>query len=624
VPGVLQFDAIDQARRIRVSRTLDVPDDFWRKVRAEWGQSGDYPSRAVDVAVEVFAGRQAWLPGACRDYGVKIVLDETTRGLVRAARRARERLREVTSPAFDVATMDDALERLVGTGYSRKLRDFQLRDLAHMLSLDHGANFSVPGAGKTSVELAVFAAELASGRVRKMLVIAPLSAFDAWIEDAKACIDPPPSVHRFTGASIPSSVDIVLVNYQRLYNAYQDVARWVQRQATLVVLDEAHRMKRGRDGEWGAACLDLAFLAARRDILTGTPAPQHPSDLLALFDYLWPGQAARLIPSGALVPQPSGAAVSEVTSAIAPLFVRTTKSELDLPPVEKTVIPVPLTGLQRQIYESLRSKFSSLARSQRERVELAAWGNVIMYLLEAATNPALLPAGSSSSDPIEFRHPPLPLPDDPALRDLIADFASYETPPKFIQVAALVDESAQAGRKVLVWSNFVRNLETLERMLARHNPALIHGGIPSELTTPGAPRTREQELAKFRTDPSCAVLLANPAAMAEGVSLHQVCHEAVYLDRTFNAGQYLQSLDRIHRLGLDPGTITRIRFLVTADTIDEIVTARIDVKATNLGIMLNDPAIATMALPDEEDVGSPIDVGDDADIAALFAHLRGD
>ena len=66
-------------------------------------------------------------------------------------------------------------------------------------------------------------------------------------------------------------------------------------------------MKRGRDGEWGTACLDLAFLADRRDILTGTPAPQHPADLRALLDFLWPGQAHTSCLRTRLSPHPTGA-----------------------------------------------------------------------------------------------------------------------------------------------------------------------------------------------------------------------------------------------------------------------------------------------------------------------------
>ena len=44
------------------------------------------------------------------------------------------------------------------------------------------------------------------------------------------------------------------------------------------------------------------------------------------------------------------------------------------------------------------------------------------------------------------------------------------------------------------------------------------------------------------------VLVANPAAAAESISLHEHCNHALYLDRTYNAGQFLQSQDRIHRL----------------------------------------------------------------------------
>ena len=53
---------------------------------------------------------------------------------------------------------------------------------------------------------------------------------------------------------------------------------------------------------------------------------------------------------------------------------------------------------------------------------------------------------------------------------------------------------------------------------------------------------------RFKEDPSCMVLIANPGAAAESISLHEQCNHALYLDRTYNAGQFMQSRDRIHRL----------------------------------------------------------------------------
>ena len=49
-----------------------------------------------------------------------------------------------------------------------------------------------------------------------MLVIAPLSSFDAWIEEAVLSMDPAPIVHRFVD-HIPADSEVVLVNYQRLF-----------------------------------------------------------------------------------------------------------------------------------------------------------------------------------------------------------------------------------------------------------------------------------------------------------------------------------------------------------------------------------------------------------------------
>ena len=118
------------------------------------------------------------------------------------------------------------------------------------------------------------------------------------------------------------------------------------------------------------------------------------------------------------------------------------------------------------------------------------------------------------------------------------------------------------------------------------------------------------------------MLLANPAAVGEGISLHEVCHDTIYVERTFNAGQYLQSVDRIHRLGLPPDVDTNVTFLITAGTIDEQVDQRVATKAARLSAMLDDPDLVTMALPDDDEYGEVLE--DLADLEALFAHLAGD
>lgn len=608
---------------VRATRLGEVPQGFWLQLIGEWGSDGERPGEQVDLPLERLLSNMGWLRTACQRYSVGIVSTPELDGILQQTRAQRRLLQTALSEPHPLDETQVA-QRLSGTRFARDLRPFQVRDLGQLLGLANGANFSVPGAGKTSVAYAVYESERAAGRVEQMLVVAPLSAFDAWKSEVNDCF---PEGERPVVAALtdqaPNDAEVLVVNYHRLDSRYSAIARWVSRRPTLVLLDEAHRMKRGWDGTFGSACLSIGFLAARRDILTGTPAPQSPQDLIALMDYLWPGQGRSVLPADALLTPPPPDAGAQVADAIAPLFVRTRKSELGLDQPIMRVVEVDLDPLQGEIYQALRDRYAGAFEvNMADRATFASMGDIVMYLLEAATNPQLLTAGSGAEDALGFRHPPLDVPPGSALWDLLQQYNQYETPAKFRQLAEMIESNESQGRKTLVWSNFVRNLQGLERMLAVHSPAIIYGGIPSEVADPSAARTRESELARFRTDPECAVLLANPAAMSEGVSLHQVCHDAIYLDRTFNAGQYLQSVDRIHRLGLQAGQETRITFLQTVGTIDEIIDARIREKAVRLGEMLDDPDISTMALPSDEDYGPAVD--STADMVALFAHLRGE
>ena len=620
--GVLSLRVDEDPNIVIAERGGDVPDVFWGQLRIEWGYDGD-PARKVRVPVSRFRGNLGWLRSAAARHGVGINWTPEVLAIIATMKEERQAL-DAARQQPDPLTPEQVQQQLARSRFVRPLKEFQLRDVGRLLGLPHGANFSVPGAGKTTVAYAVYEVLRQALQVEQLLVVAPLSAFDAWQTEALDCFAEGQRPGLATVVDdVPAGAEVLLVNYHRLASNLEKLSAWVRSKRTLVLLDEAHRMKAGRAGQHGSACLDLAFAAARRDVLSGTPSPQSAQDFVALYDYLWPGQARRILPAEALTARPPADSMHRVSRAIAPLFVRTTKSELDLPVTRRIPIVVPLAGLQREIYVALRDRYAgSLHVSMNDRVELARMGTVVMYLLEAATNPQLLAVGSKNL-PWEFTYPPLPVEPGSRLWELIAGYGRHETPPKLIRLRQIINENAQAPdgpRKTLVWSNFVANLEGMRRWLAEFQPAMIHGGVPSITAAPTATVTREAELRRFREDPSCLVLLANPAAMSEGVSLHKVCHDAVYVDRTFNAGHFLQSVDRIHRLGLSPDVQTTLMFLITDGTIDRVVDSRLYAKAESMGIALNDPDLVTMSLPDEEDYGVPVDNAED--MAALLAHLR--
>ena len=114
------------------------------------------------------------------------------------------------------------------------------------------------------------------------------------------------------------------------------------------------------------------------------------------------------------------------------------------------------------------------------------------------------------------------------------------------------------------------------------------------------------------------VLVANPAACAEAISLHRVCHHAIYLDRNFNAAQFLQSIDRIHRLGLEDSVETNVEILRSPGTIDDIVNQRLNSKVSNMQRVLDDysiqPEIEEIDLDDD-------DVFNSEDAESYFEYL---
>ncbi|MED7930424.1 DEAD/DEAH box helicase [Nonomuraea sp. LP-02] len=578
------------------------------------------------IRPDTLVGRRRILKGVLRRHGVRLEVDHAVASLLEAANRdskalkgALDRVDHGGSASIDGRSIGPTLD--LQTRFTRSLRDFQIRDFSKLASLPHGANFSVPGAGKTTVTFALHEHVKRAGQVNRLLVVAPLSAFSAWQEEATKLHEPPLTFSRWMNGPVQDT-DLVLINYQRLLAAQVPLSIWMAEHAVHLVIDEAHRAKRGTAGEWGRAIIDLAPFAARRDILTGTPAPNHPRDIAALLDILWPGgEISRQLPDDALRADPSTTALSQMNHTIRPLYVRTTKGELKLPEPDIEAMLVRPGRIQRAIYDAMLNRYAGMFDlDRRDSAMFSQMGEVAMYLLQAASSPRLL---AQDADPGRaYRFPPLSIPPGSRLAQLVESYSQHEVAPKIAHACAIARENALEKEKTLIWSNFPDNLLDLEQQLSALRPALIYGAIPSQDDAPTGTRTRERELDRFRNDPSCRVLLANPAAMAEGVSLHKDCHHAIYIDRTFNAGQYLQSLDRIHRLGLDPNITTKMTILITQGTIDERVARRVEQKTRRLGAILADDYLAQMALPDDEDYGAPMD--DPADLEEILRHLQED
>src|SRR3546814_7926913 len=111
--------------------------------------------------------------------------------------------------------------------------------------------------------------------------------------------------------------------------------------------------------------------------------------------------------------------------------------------------------------------------------------------------------------------------------------------PKMLAVAAKARELAQHGRKSVIWTIFTDTIEQMLLLLADLNPVALYGAVPSGNASD--PETREGRLRRFHLDDDCMVMIAHPAAAGEGIRLHTVCHEALYLNRSSFRPHFLQT-----------------------------------------------------------------------------------
>ena len=82
--------------------------------------------------------------------------------------------------------------------------------------------------------------------------------------------------------------------------------------------------------------------------------------------------------------------------------------------------------------------------------------------------------------------------------------------------------------------------------------------------------TRARIIKEFISkDSGIDILVANPAACAESISLHKTCSSAIYYDLSYNCAQYLQSLDRIHRVGGSENKSSYYHFLQYEQSLDQ-------------------------------------------------------
>ena len=503
-------------------------------------------------------------------------------------------------------TIEEIQHRLDAGGWNsndttgRPLSNFQMRNLVLTTKRDDAAIFSVPGAGKT-VEALAFSTVVAGGDAL-FVIVCPRNAYVAWENELAASLNIKPNeIIRAIGdddqlrgklLARKKPYKAVLVNYNRLWYRYRVISEYIQRmieneRKVVAIFDESHHFKGGKSFTSGVK--RIAPFASHRVILSGTPMPKSPSDLVNQFQSLLPH----------LINEMSDESIMDFTQG---RFVRTTKGDQGLKDVIITFKDFEMDKMQSEIHALLRDWAVAEAKAKnnkRLKAQMIKLQRVIIFAVMVASNPVLVREKFSEL---------LNLVDSDLAKKLEScnnNISSYG--PKFNYAIKRARELAAEGKKVLIWSSFVENVALIADELDDLNAVYIRGDVPTDDgkddpygrytdVTDDEEETREARIKKFKTDDSCWVMVANPAAAGEGISLHDVCHHAIYIDRTFHATQFMQSMDRIHRYGLDEeGDIicakydTNIEILTCKNSIGQMIHTNLKRKMEAMYKWLNDP-----------------------------------
>lgn len=388
------------------------------------------------------------------------------------------------------------------------------------------------GLGKTIQGLACLLARAEEGPA---LVIAPASVTRNWMREAAKFT---PTLNpillggtdRSTMIESVGPYDVLVVSYGLLPFEGENLA--AKRFGT-IILDEAQAIKnRGTKRSQVA----MSLQGDLRIATTGTPIENHLGELWNLFQFLNPGLLGSFqrfnekytIP---ITKNNDNERRQQLRRLIQPFILRRRKEEVleELPAKTEVTLSVELSPSERAFYEALRQNaLEQIDQSDgpNRRFQILA---ELMKLRQAACHPKMV---------------------DPAVE---IDSSKLEL------VAETVRELREGGHKALIFSQFVRHLKLVEKMIQDE-------GIPYQYLDGSTPGKKRDEAVQAFQRGEGDVFLISLKAGGTGLTLTAADY-VLHLDPWWNPAVEDQASDRAHRIG-QQRPVTVYRF-VSENTIEE-------------------------------------------------------
>ena len=586
-PGSDQ-DWFDLTIGLRVADTNLAPDEvaLLLKARGKWVNLPKHGWRRIDPAANIDPTSAAALDRL--GLGIDDVLagGRPAKHRLHALQLALEADALAERDARWVHVLQDRASRLAAlpppalpTGLRATLRPYQQEGfhfLAHLSAQGFGGILADDmGLGKTVQTLAWLLhlrgltpaisnskSEISNGadtRAFRALIVCPKSVTHGWLVEAGR-FTPDLGIAAFetdsqaAAKAIANAPALLVANYTqlRLNAAAFRAVPW-----DVVVLDEGQFIKNPGSQ---VAVSARSLRAKHRVVLTGTPIENRLADLWSLFAFAQPGLLGDQASFRRHYNEADPAALSRLHRRVRHFLLRRTKAQAapDLPSRTEDEIVVELEGPQRKLYDAelKRARAQLLGVDTKSALDAVRFHVLasLLRLRQICCHPALV---------------------DPAHATLPSA--------KLEALLERVEELAEEGHQVLVFSQFVGMLELIRTRL-------IASGIGHLILT-GATENRAELVDTFQTDKTKTVFLLSLKAAGFGLNLTAASYAILY-DPWWNPAAESQAIDRIHRIGQTKPVIAYR--LLAENTVEQKIRLLQREKAALAAAVVQEESLATV------------------------------
>jgi len=402
------------------------------------------------------------------------------------------------------------------------------------------------GLGKTIQTLALLQKHKedteATGAKSTSLAIMPTSLIYNWLNEAKK-FAPQLRLMVHTGTFRYKSPE-VFANYDLVITTYGisriDIELFKSYFFDYVILDESQNIKNPSSKSFMA----VRQLKSRfKLILSGTPVENSVNDLWTQMSFINPGLLGiqQFFQNEFVTPiekKKDEDKARKLQALIKPFVLRRTKEQVapELPPKTENLFYCQMSEEQSSVYEKVKSEYrNELLRSLEDGTYAKTQIQVLQGLIklrQIANHPIMIDS------------------------DYEGDSGKFEN------VVHTLSNVLDGGHKVLIFSQFVRQLNIYREHLEKENIPFVY--------LDGSTQNRGDVVKQFQEDPKTRVFLISIKAGGVGLNLTEADYVFI-LDPWWNPAVEQQAIDRTHRIGQTKNVF--IYKFITKDSVEEKIVA---------------------------------------------------